>query len=164
MSINRVYVSPSSVTGQVVVTIAAPGGVVSGGDVTTVDANLVEKCLPDTATLTTQSAVANTIPVSYKTYYHATDGIVVATERANIAAALLAAFNTFPIGGEIISVQGYVFVNLLEAIISRASPLAFQVIVDAPAADVAIALTPIPEVPVLGALTDTGAHGPQVVT
>jgi len=154
VSVNRVLVSPSSLNGSVLVTLAnaSSGGILTGGDVALVDAAIKANVVPVTVTETTQSATALSVPVTYQLWAHTTSGIVPATAQAAVNAALVTAFQNFPIGGDLISGSGKVYVSDLVGIIKSVVPQAFQIVVTAPAADVALGTY---QVATLGAVTPT---------
>lgn len=163
VSVNRVNVSPSSVNGTVLVTFASPSGPPINGsaDVTAVNLALYAQVVPDTVNLTTVGALAHSIPVTWVAYYHASANIVPATELANGNAALVTAFQVFPIGGDAITPgSGKVYFDRLVAVLGAALPKAFQITISAPSGDVAILST---EVPTLGTVPNDPNVAIQVV-
>lgn len=154
VTVNRVKVSKSSLTGTVDILIANPGGPVSSSlpdDVGAVDAAVHANVTPDSVTSTVTSATGHSIAVTWQGWAKAKSGIDPTAALANARAALTLAFSEFPIGGdEITPGSGYVYVNILESIIRAAIPELFQVVVTAPATNEAIGAS---EVPVLGVPT-----------
>lgn len=150
--VNRVLISKSSLTGTVTITVAAPGGALAGGDVTTLQAAIDSQVTPDTVTATVQSAVAHpfavTTDVWIKTSANLTDGDV----QSLVEAALLDFFVNAPIGGWVIppAALGSVYQDAIKARVASASPFIFHATVATPAADTALGAT---DVPTAGAFT-----------
>lgn len=155
VDINRVRVSPSSSTGLVTVTLAAPTGAPIAGDVTLVESAINSSVVPLTATPTIAAATENTIAVTYELFVISdepqTDGEIEAAVQANLEAY----FAAVPIGGVEKTAGVYrIYLDTIESLIAKTIPDAKLIDVDVslPAGDVTMLAT---EVPILGTVTPT---------
>lgn len=146
---------PDSDVGHVDVYLAGPAGAVSSDD-----RDLVEEAIETWATplcidVTVASAENFVQAVTYTLWLYDTAAETTAQIEEKIEDALLEAFKTRPIGGDVISPDptGFIYKDWIEAQIIRAvSPHGFKVTVSTPAADVALNIN---QVASLGAVTAT---------
>jgi uncharacterized phage protein gp47/JayE len=159
VTVNRVKVSLGSVNGTVSVLIAGVDGAFTDpADVAAVNTAVLKNVAPTGATPTVTSAVGNSIPVTWQGWSHPSANVDPTAAEAAVNAALVLAFQSFPIGGdEKVAGSGFVYKNVIETVIKAAVPGFFEVEVTAPAADVAIAAN---EVPTLGAVNKTVTVAP----
>jgi uncharacterized phage protein gp47/JayE len=111
-------------------------------------------CVDSMATAATEKVV----PVAYQVWMYNDSGMTEADITGKIATKLAQWFSARPIGGDIISANGYVFHSQLQAEIGDEIDEIFRVAVVSPSADVAILGN---EVPVLGAITATITQLPR---
>jgi phage-related baseplate assembly protein len=153
IGVNRVSVSDPSSTGAVTVTIADADGAVSAGDVTIVDGLIQSQVVPLGVTVTTQSATASPIAITYELWIYTTAGLSSAEVKSLVSTALTAWMSTQPIGGNVIgSDPGKVFVHAIRSVIMSVSSYIINATVTLPAADVTLTST---QVPTIGAVTGT---------
>lgn len=124
-------------------------------DLGAIDLAIQKNAAPLAVTARTHSAVPLTIPVAYTAWLYNTSGKTPAQIAQAIADKLAAFFSTQPIGGNLITPPGKIYVDAIRTVIGSALPEIFHVVVSAPAADVDLAIT---EVPVLGAITVTALN------
>lgn len=150
----RVRVYGDSDTGDVSVVLAGAAGAVSGGSVTLVEAAILEWCTPLTITPAVVSASNVSIAVTYTVYLYQRVSQTDTEVKATIAADLLDAFTSRPIGGDVISpASGKIYASFIESVIRSAYPDdTFHVVMSAPASDTALTTT---QVATLGTVTGT---------
>lgn len=140
--VTRVRVIDDSTTGDVIVYVASSSGAVSAPDLALVEAALVETALPFCMTLTCSSAsalpVTTTITASVYDSVNATESEI----KQAIVDAVGALFATIPIGGD--GDDGKVFRARLISTVEQTFPgYVFDVVLAAPAADVALAVSQV---------------------
>jgi phage-related baseplate assembly protein len=149
--VNRVAVAANSSTGDVVVTLASPSGIVQPADVAIVNAAIQTQVVPLCITATVQSATALTIPVTCTVWVYTDANLTNAQVQALVSLQLSRYFASLKIGGDIVPpAGGKVFVDAIRGEIRQASSAIFHATIAAPSSDVSIATT---QVAVLGAVT-----------
>ena len=150
----RVRVYGDSDTNDVTVVLAGASGAVSGGAVTLVEAAIVKWATPLTTTVSVVSASNVSIAVTYTIYVYERVSATDTEIKATIAADLLEAFTSRPIGGDVISpAGGKIYASFIESVIRSAYPSdTFHVVMTAPASDTALTTT---QVATLGTVTGT---------
>lgn len=151
----RVRVYGDTETNDVSVVIAgASGAIVGAGVVALVQAAILEWCTPLTTTAVVVSATNVPIAVTYTIYIYQRVSQTDTEVKATIAADLLEAFTSRPIGGDIISpASGKIYASFIESVIRSAYPDdTFHVVMSAPAVDTALTTT---QVATLGTVTGT---------
>jgi len=146
VDVNRVSVSETSSTGQVLVFVASSSGVVPGtvGDLNTdlglVADNMFQNAVPVAVTLTVESAVGLNVLIQATVYMRASNTLAAATVKATVLAALLDYFETVPIGGTDIGGGGKLFLNAVVGVIYNSIPgQVADVAITTPATDVTMA-------------------------
>lgn len=145
VNINRWSISPTSSTGQVLIYLASPAGVVTGPDVTAVQNNIEAVARPDSVTVTTQSATVVPYAPIITVWVRGTAGIptvgsggAISPTLAGIDAAAILALvqtaittnvSTYPISGvpKPPSTQGYLYDAELRGWCQAAHPAIFAV-------------------------------------
>lgn len=156
-AVTRTRVFATSTTGSVTVHLAGPSGAVGAGDVTAVEAAILEWATPLCVTPIVVSATNLTLPVTYQLWLYSSVGETTATIETAVADALAAMLQGRPIGGDIIppSADGYIYHSMIESTIRAVYPgHAFRCVVTSPASDTLLAAG---QVAVLGAVTPTVA-------
>jgi phage-related baseplate assembly protein len=155
-TVTRARVYPDSETGDVQVYVAGPGGAISGGDVTAVQAAIDRNATPQCFTATVAAANPVSVAVTYTLWLYQTPG---GPSQADVEAAVSAALGAFfaarPIGGDIIppATTGALYKGAIESVIGRAYPgQTFRVSLTSPAGDTALGNG---DVAVLGTVTPT---------
>lgn len=154
VDINRVRVSGDTATGVVTVTLAAPGGVPIGGDVTLVNAAIQATVVPVSVTAYVAAASGTNFAIEYEAWV-ADDAAESNGEiEGAVEAALAAYFRAAPIGGHRVTPggTGTIYADEIVARISEASDAIFRVDLTNPASDTNLTAT---QVPVLGTITPT---------
>jgi phage-related baseplate assembly protein len=147
--------------GNVTIYLATASGVITGtiGDRTSAlgaaDDAIQRNAAPLAVTAHTLSATAVVIPVTYEVWLYNTAGLTDAQVQSAISAVLVAFFAAQPIGGNVVSGVGSVYVDAIRAAIESAVPQIFHTLVTAPGADVVLTAG---QVPVLGTITVTAVH------
>jgi phage-related baseplate assembly protein len=145
--------------GNVAVFLATDSGEVSGtADDPTTDLGAISlaiqtSAVPLAVTANVYSAEKRLIDVTYQVWLYSNTGRTTAQVTSAIYAALLDFMKTRPIGGDVISGTGAVYVSAIEGVIKSAFPNdIFRVVVSLPAGDVPMEFF---QVPVLGTVTPT---------
>lgn len=157
-TITRARTIHDSDTGEVTVYIADADGAVSGGDVTAVQAAVVEWAAPLCITPTVVSASAVSVPVTYELWIYESVNKTEAEITEAIDDALDLLFASRPIGGDIKApaTTGKLWAALIRGTIRNVFPTeTIDVVVTAPAGDTALA---IDEVATKGTVTVTDVH------
>lgn len=143
-----------STTGRVSILVAGPSGAVSGPAVAMVQSAIEQWATPLTITPTVASADSSTIAITLSVWAYASWGVTAAEAETAIENALASWFAARPISGDIIppAATGYVYRNMLEAVVKSTHPAIFKVAITSPAGDTSI---PIDHLPVLGTVTWT---------
>lgn len=148
--------------GGVDVYLATGSGGVTGtvGDETTdlgaIDAAIQEMAAPLAITATVQTATALAVAVTYELWLLDTITLTESEIDDAIALALTTYLSAVPIGGYIISpASGRIYVSALESVIGSAVEGVIEVVVTAPAADIAV---DVDEATVAGTITATATH------
>lgn len=161
VGVTRARVNENSPTSEVVVTLATATGAIAGtaGDPATalgacnlaIQTNVVPLGV---VSVTVQSATSVAVPVTYSAWYYTSSGLASSEVQKLIEDALVAWFPKRPIAGDVIppAMTGYVYQNMVEAVIKSAHADIFKVVCTQPSADLALAET---EVPVLGTIAPT---------
>jgi len=160
--VTRVRVVPDG-TGTVDVYVASASGAIAGtiGDTTTalgaVDDAIQTNVVPLCVTANIASVTTVSMPVTYEIWVRSTIGLTGAEVQTAISDALTSFVSTHPIGGEIISGSGYVYVDAIKACIAESLPAGavVKLTITAPAADVALTAS---QVATLGTVTPTAVH------
>ena len=145
--------------GGVTTWVATASGPVTGAaddpstDLGAVHAAILRSSVPECVTATTSSAAPRVLAVTYQAWAHEGSGLTDAQIESAIGAKLSAFASAQPIGANVIELQpGKVFRSALIAAIASARPEIFRVELEAPDADVELAIF---EVPTLGAVNGT---------
>lgn len=151
-----------STKGEVTVYLRGSAGAVTSGTRTAIEDALELNATPNVVDLTVVSASNLTQAVTYELWVYNTISRTTAEIQQLVSDALLEAFASRPIGGDIIppATTGKLYKGFVEATILRAVTLngvahGFRVAVTLPAADVSMS---IDQVLVLGTVTPTSIH------
>ena len=128
VNINRWIFSPSSHTGQVIVTLASPAGAADPNDVTGVATKIAAIARGMCIRVLCQSATPLSIADSITVYVTATPGLDTATVQLAIENALDAFLEGYPIGGQTVDGATYkLFASALDGACFSAFPGVFDV-------------------------------------
>lgn len=100
VNVNRWRVTPNSHTGHVGVVVASPSGPVTSTDLTGVDTSIEANARPDAVTVDLSGATTKAYVHSIVVWCKALPGYTEAAVSAAVGKALLAYFQSYPIGGE----------------------------------------------------------------
>lgn len=156
--ITRTRTIDDSVTGFVTVYCAGAAGAASVADTALAEAAVLQYATPLCITPTVTAASNLSIPVTYELWLYDDTGDTQAEAEAKIEDAIDALFLDRPIGGDVIApaITGKFRRSLIIAAIRSVYPEStIDVVVTAPAADVAMTIN---QVATRGALTVTGIH------
>ena len=144
----------NSTNGQVLLYLRGPSGAVVEADRALVETAILKNATPLCITPTVASVANVTVPVTYSMSLYKRSNETAATAAAKVETALEALFAERPIGGDIVApaTTGKLYASMLVARILGTFPDAFNVIVTAPAADVALTNA---QVAALGTVTPT---------
>lgn len=158
VNLNRVSISPSSSTGQVIIYVASPSGAPSGDDVTQVIANLNAIARPDTVTVLVYPATNHALTGTYTVWAEKRNGLSSEDLVALIVAKLVELNKSYPIGGiPKTGTQGYLYASTIDGVIKTAHEAIYAV--DGLGADVALAAS---EVAILSVTVDVRFVDPEV--
>ena len=153
--ITRSRTIADSTTGVVTVYVAGPSGAVSGPDLVLAQSAIEQWATPLCITPTATNCANLTIAVTYSLTLYSSVGKSDTEAKAEVAAAILAALKTRPIGGDIIppATTGKLYHAWLLSVIRGVYPdHAFLATLTAPAGDTSMALN---QVATLGVVTPT---------
>jgi phage-related baseplate assembly protein len=151
--ITRSRTSGDSTTGDVTIWVAGASGAVSGGAVTAAQNAVAQYAAPLCITPTVVNASALTVNITYTVWLYDSVGETAAAIEEKIEDDLAAAFQTRPIGGDVIGGVGKLYKSFLEATIKASYPdHVFRVSVATPSGDTTLAAN---EVATLGTVTAT---------
>lgn len=152
-NVTRARAFADSPTGLVTLYLAGPSGAVAGADRTLVEAGIVAYATPLTITPTVLSATNVIVAVTYQLWLYASVGVTAAEAQVAVEAALDAMFVSRPIGGDVITGSGALYLTMIESVIRAVYPQhSFRVSVSLPTGDTALDPN---EVAVKGAVTPT---------
>jgi hypothetical protein len=138
-------------TGAVTTWVAGPSGAVSAGAVTLAQTAVVKWAAPLCVTPVVSNAVSLVVAVTYEIWLYDSVGETDAAIAAKVAADLLRAFQTRPIGGDVLSGVGKLYKSFIEATLKESYPRdVFRVSVSAPVGDTTLATN---QVVALGVVT-----------
>lgn len=157
IGINRVRTIPDGLGGIDVYVATAGGNVVGDADDPATDLGIVNALLqalavPNGITLRTHSASLHTIAVTYEIWVRSS-GLSDIAVKQKIESALATYLSGTPIGGELYSGSGFVYLEALKPVFGTALPgLVINLALFAPSANVSISPT---QAPVLGTVVPT---------
>lgn len=141
LGVTRVYASKDSATGDVILYFANSSGPAAGGDVTDLTALFNAAYWPDATTRSFNAAISHSVTVDGTVKAKAGAGVSAASVAAKIATALTAYFATVDIGGyDQTAGAGTLYLDEIRAVVSRADPSIYHVVLSSPGADIALAL------------------------
>jgi hypothetical protein len=154
VGITRARAYPNSTNGQVLVYLAGPSGAVSNADRSAAESAIVQWANPLCNTPIVASAVPVSVPVTYTLWLYQSVNKSAAVVQSEVQAALIKAFATRDIGGDIIppANTGALYQSFVATTIQELYPQSFRVLVTLPGGDVALANN---QVAVLGAVNGT---------
>lgn len=155
IGITRVRVTNDGYGNVFVFAATATGAVTGDPDDATTDLGAISEAIQQSAVPLAVTAEVDTanplaIAIGYTVWLYNTSGRSKEQVETAIATALATYLATRPIGGDVISGLGAVFVSALEAVIGTAFSEIFKVTVTTPVADQALSTD---QVPVLGSVT-----------
>ena len=152
-NVTRARAFADSDTGDVTLYLAGPSGAVAEADRALVEAAIITNATPLCVTPTVLSSTNVLVPITYQLWLYSSVGVTEAEAEAAVDAALDAMFLSRPIGGDVISASGNLYLTMIESVIRATYPgKAFRVSVPLPAGDTPLAQN---EVAVKGAVTPT---------
>jgi len=160
IGVKRVRITKDGM-GNVNAYLATDSGAVPGtvGDLATdlglADEAIQQKAAPLGVTANTFSASNVTIAVTYEVWMYNTSGYTPDEVEAQVLTRLATFMSTQPIGGNVLSGTGKVYVDAIRTQIGGTLPQIFHVVVTVPGGDTTLATD---EVPVLGTVTATAIH------
>jgi hypothetical protein len=152
-NVTRSVTVGDSDTGDVTVYVAGPSGAVDPADVALVQTAIETYAAPLCITPTVSSASNVSVPITYRLWVYQSIGMESADIQSAIADALAEMFAARPIGGDLVSGVGKLWLTMVESTIQSVFPeYAFRVLVTLPAADTTLTAS---QVAVLGTITPT---------
>ena len=140
IGVNRVSVSADTGTGVVTVYVADPDGPLALLDLGYVNDEIQLKVVPIGITANVLNAVPITQPITVTVWAHRANNVTQAGIMGDISNALVAHFQTIPIGGDqlVEGGTGYIVFSELVSIIDNSNSAIYRVALSVPAADVVL--------------------------
>ena len=129
ITVNRVKVSADSSTGVVQVYLADPDGPLDSADVTLIDENIQQKCVPIAVTAIIDNAVAVVVNLTIQAWFTKTINNTVQSITDAINTSLTNTFAVYPIGGLSLTEggQGYLWADKVKGAVEGADPSIYKV-------------------------------------
>jgi phage-related baseplate assembly protein len=154
IGVSRVRVTKDGF-GNVYVYVATKSGAVVAGDLAVADEVVQRQAAPLGVTAYTASATEVPVPVTYELWLYNTSGRSEDQIKAAVDIKLASFFSTTPLGGNVISGDGRVYVDAIRAAIASTFPETIHCEVTAPTSDIVLAPS---EVAVSAPSTVVGIH------